>query len=201
MKPTFLFFGLVLTWCSAAGQSDWDLKRDKDGIVIFTRSSAASPLKEYRASAKIQSPLSDVYEFLTDLESRPEWVINCMGLDIIDTINGRIRYHTRYDIPWPMEDRDLVVEADLRVSEDFARAHLLTRNVELDYGRKEGVIRMPGYLEEVCLEMADSVTTLFTAEGFADPGGKVPAWIVNMFLVDGIYDSVQKTREGVAGRK
>lgn len=201
MKWVLLFVGLAIIGISAAGQTAWDLKRDKDGIVIYTRSSADSPLKEYRARAKIQSPLRNVYKFLSDLEKRPEWVIHCTGLDIIDTTDGRIRYHTGYDIPWPMEDRDLVVEADLWVSEDFSRAHLLTRNVERDYVLKEGVIRMPAYLEDVYLEKVDSGTTLFTAEGFADPGGKVPAWLVNMFLVDGIYDSVQKTRERVAERQ
>jgi len=201
MERTFLFVGLVLTWCSAAGQSDWDLKKDKDGIIIYTRSSADSHLKEYRVSAQIRSPLSDVYKFLSDLEKRPDWVIKCTGLDIIDTLGDRIRYHTSYDIPWPMEDRDLVVEAGLSVSEDFTGAHLITRNVEMGYVQKKGVIRMPRYMEEVYLEKVDSVTTIFRAEGFADPGGKVPAWIVNMFLVDGIYDSVQRTRERCAKRQ
>jgi len=198
MERTFLIVGLVFIWCSATGQSDWNLKKDKDGIVIYTRSSADSQLKEYRARAEIQSSLSDVYKFLTDLEKRPEWVIKCTGLNIIDTVGNRIRYHTSYDIPWPMEDRDLVVEAKLSISEDLTGAHLITRNVELDYALKKGHVRMPRYMEEVCLEKIDSVTTLFRTEGVADPGGKVPAWIVNMFLVDGIYDSVQRTRERLA---
>jgi len=201
MERTFLFVALFLAWYSAAGQSDWDLKKDKDGIVIYTRSSADSPLKEYRVSAEIQSPLSDVYKFLSDLEKRPDWVIKCTGLDIIDTLGDWIRYHTSYDIPWPLEDRDLVVEVGLSVSEDFTGAHLLTRSTDLEFLQKEGVIRMPRYKEEVFLWAVDSETTLFRSEGFADPGGKVPAWIVNMFLVDGIYDSVQRTRERVAKRQ
>ena len=59
------------------------------------------------------------------------------------------------------------------------------------------VIRMPEYLEDVVLERTDRGTTLFKVEGFADPGGKIPAWLTNMFLVDGIFDSVVKTREWV----
>ena len=54
---------------------------------------------------------------------------------------------------------------------------------------------MPDYREDVILERLDDTTTRFSSEGFADPGGKIPPWLTNMFLVDGIYDSVIKTKE------
>jgi hypothetical protein len=185
---------LLMVPLMVSSQPDWEKKRDRDGIVIYTRVSEDSPLKEYRAQAEINHPIQDVYEFSIDLERRPEWVIRCMGLEILDTVEGGlIRYHTSYDIPWPMADRDLVVSA--KFSFDGEKARLLTTNTNLDYPREEGMIRMPRYREDVSLEQLAPRRTRFRAEGFADPGGKLPAWIVNMFLVDGIYDSVIATRE------
>jgi hypothetical protein len=180
-------------------QSGWELKRDRDGVVIYTRESPDSPLKEYRASAVYDCSLKEVYDIAMDLESRPDWVINCTGLEIIDTVDGKIRYHTSYDIPWPMQDRDLVVELEKKEYTP-AYAHLLTRSIDLEYPLKKGVVRMPRYREEVFYEKIDEGHTRFRVEGFADPGGSVPAWVVNMFLVDGTYDSVIRTREIIASR-
>jgi len=178
-------------------QSGWELRKDKDDIVIYTRESPDNHLKEYRVSALIECPLQEMVGFALDLEIRPQWVINCKGLRIIDTVGERIRYHTVYEIPWPFKDRDLLVAMEL-VARDSVRAHLLTRSIELDYPLEEDVVRMSRYREEIFYEKLDENSTMFRAEGFADPGGKLPPWLVNMFLVDGVYDSVIKTREAVA---
>lgn len=54
---------------------------------------------------------------------------------------------------------------------------------------------MPDYREDVVLERISERNTLFRAEGYADPGGTIPPLLVNMFLVDGIYDSVNRIRD------
>jgi hypothetical protein len=195
MIRIILFIFSLFSSIYLSGQSDWELRKDKDGITIYTRTPEGTNIKEYRVSAEIKSPPSEVYEFLTDLEYRPEWVIKCMGLEIIDTVENHIRYHTGYDIPWPVSDRDLVVETESVLKDSSGMSHLLTVGIDIDFPIEKGTVRMEKYREEVFLEEVSSTTTLFRAEGFADPGGNIPAWIINMFLVDGIFDSMVKTRE------
>jgi hypothetical protein len=200
MNRTFIIAVCLLAGRPVQAQSSgWELKLERDGVVIYTRASPDSPLKEYRVNAVHDFPLEDLYNMSIDLESRPKWVIHCTGLEIIDTVDGRIRYHTSYAVPWPFLDRDLVVEEEL-VYKGPDRAHLLTRSIDLDYPLRDGAVRMPRYREEVFHEKIDDHRTWFRAEGFADPGGSVPAWLVNFFLVDGIYDSVINTRERMAGK-
>ena len=187
---------LVIFSATSQGQAGWKLKREKNGISIYVREQADSPLKEYKARAVIAHPIRQVSEFLSDLERHPEWVFRCTDLTIIEDQGVRkTKYHTTYDIPWPMEDRALTVEAVITHHAGGKKFESLSEDIILDFPVKKGVIRMPGYREWVILEDIDSMNTLFIAEGFADPGGTVPAWLVNMFLVDGIYDSVMKTRE------
>lgn len=187
---------LVIFPAASQGQADWKLRREKNGISIYVREQADSPLKEYKARAVIAHPIHQVSEFLSDLERHPEWVFRCTGLTIIEDQGGqKTKYHTTYDIPWPMKDRDLTVEAVITHHAGGKKIESLSEDIILDYPVEKGVIRMPGYREWVILEEIDSMNTLFIAEGYADPGGTVPAWLVNMFLVDGIYDSVIKTRE------
>jgi hypothetical protein len=193
---------LVIIPAASLGQDGWKLKREKDGISISIREQADSHLKEYKAQAVIAHPIQHVFEFLSDLERHPEWVFRCTSLTIIENQGGqKIKYHTTYDIPWPLKDRDLTVKAVFTHYPEGKKIEMLSEYIFADYPGEKGVIRMPGYREWVILEEIDPVTTLFIAEGFADPGGKVPPWLVNMFLVDGIYDSVVKTREILNGNK
>ncbi len=201
MSRYLFIISFLLLSKASCGQSEWELKRDRSGVVIYTKESSDNHLKEYRVSALIEGSLKNVYAFLTDLEYRPEWINNCTGIEIIDTLkDGRIRYHTGYDIPWPLQDRDLVVEAMFSMQEGAASAHLLTCQTELEYPPIKGVIRMPRYREEVFLERIDAGTTRYRSEGFADTGGTMPPWVVNVFLVDNIYDSVIETRKSIAER-
>jgi hypothetical protein len=187
---------LVIFPAASQGQAGWKLKREKNGISIYVREQADSPLKEYKARAVIAHPIHLVSEFLSDLERHPEWVFRCTDLTIIeDQGEQKAKYHTTYDIPWPIKDRDLTVKAVITHHAGGKKIESLSENIILDYPVEKGVVRMPGYREWVILEEIDSMNTLFIAEGYADPGGTVPAWLVNMFLVDGIYDSVIKTRE------
>ncbi len=201
MRMISLFLAIMLTTSLyTAGQGEWLLKREKRGIVIYVREQDDNPLKEYRARARIPQPLSEVVEFVTDLNRHPEWVFRCTGLSIIKTQdNNQFWYHTSYDIPWPMKDRDLTAVAVISKQPDGSSIEMLTTSIHIDYPGEKGVIRMPAYREKVLLEKINSGSTLFVAEGFADPGGKVPPWLVNMFLVDGIYDSVEKAREILTG--
>lgn len=177
-------------------QEDWKLKRDRNQIVIYVREQAGSPLKEYKATATIRSPVSKVFGFMVDLERHPEWVFRCTELTIIDRPEeNRIRFHTTYDIPWPMKDRDLTAEMILTRHEGGRKIELLTRHIQLEYPLVKNIVRMPDYREWVMLEEMDSLQTMFVTEGYADFGGSVPPWLVNMFLVDGLYDSVMKMRE------
>ena len=181
---------------NTAGQGEWELKREKKGIAIYVREQENNPLKEYRAQAKISQPLTKVIRFLTDIDRHPEWVFRCTGLSILKSHStNQVWYHTTYDIPWPMKDRDLTAKASSRQNPDGSSFEMLTTNILVDYPLADGVIRMPAYREWVVLEKINSGNTLFSVEGYADPGGKVPPWLVNMFLVDGIYDSVEKARE------
>lgn len=187
---------MVIFFPSSQAQEDWKLKRDKDQITVYVREQASSPLKEYKARATIARPIEEVFECISDLERHPEWVFRCTGLKIINkTDEQRIRFHTSYDLPWPMKDRDLTAETILTKHDDGTIMESLTQHIQMDYPTAEGIIRMTDYREWVILKAIDSLNTLFVTEGFADPGGSVPPRLVNMFLVDGIYESIMNIRK------
>ena len=197
MRPTILMILINIVYpVRSPGQDDWKLKREKEGITIYLREQADSPLKEYKARAIIANPIRQVAEFMSDYERYPEWVFRCAGLTIIEDLGGnRVLFQIVYDIPWPMNARDITVESVIAMHDQGRKIEKLTQNVQVDFPSDEGVIRMPEYRELVLLKEIDSSNTLFITEGYSNPGGKVSPRLVNMFLVDGIFDSVVKLRE------
>ncbi len=197
MRFSIICLALLLIFpATSQGQDGWKLKREKNGVTIYVREQADSPLKEYKARAVLSYPIQEVFNLISDLERHPEWVFRCTGLTIIENPDeNRVRYQTTYNIPWPMKDRDLTVEAVTTELDAGKKIEMLSEDILLDYPLEKGVIRMPGYREWVILEEIDPNNTLFIAEGYADPGGAVPPWLVNMFLVDGIYESVLNVRD------
>jgi hypothetical protein len=136
----------ILYLSSCLGQSGWKLKRDKEGITVYFRERAGSPLKEYKARSVIAHPIDQVFDFLTILERHPEWVFRCTGLTIIENLDdSRVRYHTTYDIPWPMKDRDLTAETVITHHAGGNRIESLAQNIPLDFPLEDGGIRMTGY--------------------------------------------------------
>ena len=184
------------------GQENWSLRKQQDEMTIYTRARHDNPLKEYRINAIIHAPLEVVFDFLSDVSLHPEWVYHCSGLTIIEEQKYQsVTYHTSYDIPWPVPDRDLVARAVISWETDSSSVRILTEDIGLEYKLEKDVVRMPDYKEDVLLEsLEDESTTRFSAEGFADPGGNFPPWLTNMFMVDGLYDSVIKTREWTENR-
>lgn len=179
------------------GQGEWKLRKDRDGIMIYTRMAEGSNLKEYRISAEFNCTVEKVYNFLMDIERRTEWAINCKGVDIIDSVARGIIYHTGYAVPWPLADRELILINESEISADRKEARLLTLASDYEYPLPEESVRIRKYREAVRLKEIKPGQTEYTTEGYADPGGKVPAWIVNMFLVDGTYTSLVRIRESV----
>ena len=112
-------------------QEDWTLRKQKDGIAIYTREREGNPLKEYRFSATIEAPINVVYKFLSNVRLHPEWVYQCAGLTIIDEEPGEfVTYHTLYDIPWPAADLDLMARAVIQWADDSARVRILTEEID-----------------------------------------------------------------------
>jgi hypothetical protein len=194
-----ILLAAILVVRSGAGcmyaQEEWTLRKNSEGIEIYTRTRSGSPLKEFRASATIAAPLEVVLGFLNDISLRTEWVYDCREVNIMEQRGTDILYHSSYEMPWPVADRDLVSRASTVWSEDSITVRILTVETDREFPMKKDMVRMPDYRADVVLERLDNARTLYRSEGFADLGGKVPPWLINLFLVDGLFDSVVKTRE------
>lgn len=194
-------YALTITLiCSAIltrGQEDWELKKDVDGIKVYTRYAGDSDIKEFRAEAVMDGSLSSFVAVIRDIPSYPELFANNISADLLDETDTTLLYYSRTAAPWPLKDRDGVFAC--RFSQHYG-----SKAVTVEINSVEG-IRPPdekhvriteakGFWKFFPVEY-DKVEVILQMQ--VDPGGNIPAWVVNMFLIDSPFKDMKNLRERV----
>jgi len=101
-------------------------------------------------------------------------------------------YYTETTIPWPMSNRDVVVHLTMTRDSLNRFLKIIAAGVPGYIPEKSGKVRVVRSLIRwyVTMPSSTSISIVYTFE--ADPGGNMPAWLVNMFADKGPYESFKK---------
>ena len=177
----------------------WKLKKEVDGIEVFTRNVAGSNLKELKIEMSFpEVDFSTLMAVLTDTESYPEWLYKC---DYAKTIEHPQSAETvdyyKFNFPWPLSDRDLYVRSV--ITQDVSKKELLITTTALpDYATDtDGKVRVKKHINtwHFFLSAGEPIRLVYKAK--ADPGGHIPDWMVNMVIDRGPTISMQNLRERI----
>lgn len=188
---------LLLLGTFAGYSGDWKLEKNKDGIKVYTRSTAGTDILEFKALSTINASRLNVARVIARVTDYPSWFPNCSDAKLVEDISSTQRkYYYRLDLPWPASDRDAVMLLSVDVDD---KKSTTTLNFTRSKGKPNvsGVVRMPeadGYWK---LKSVGSNKTELHYQFLADPGGSLPTWIINMFIVDGPYDAIIALKEKV----
>lgn len=181
----------------------WQFVKQSDGIVVERRVVGGSSLKEFRGRAEIAAPVSSILAVFSDVPRAVEWMDSCNGSRTIAELSDRdYIVYNRTHAPWPVADRDVV----LRDSVTFDEA---AKKVQLDFWSVDdarmpavaGVVRMPFLRGHWTLwPSADGTTTRVEYQVHANPGGRLPDWIVNYVSRELPYSTIEGLRKQVKKR-
>lgn len=180
-----LFLTILLFTLSSQSVGDWHLKKEKDGISIYTRSVENSNFLEFKAITVIENvKLKDVLDILLDVENYDNLYADCMNPRILKQ-DGK--YHDIHYIQtkgvFTIKDRDGIYEQKTVVDNNGKHA-LVTLKPLPDYleENKDCVrIREGTGLWELDEQENNKVKVTYQFHG--EPGGEIPAWLANSFVV------------------
>ena len=95
-----------------------------------------------------------------------------------------IKYYLVYHVPWPLNDRDLCVEAKITIDPVTGEKVVYAKPLLDDIPERRGIVRIRKYWQKWTLKPTSKNTVQAVLEGFVDPGGSVPSWLYNMVIVD-----------------
>ncbi len=195
---TVILFQLFTVFGQETDDNGWKLAKVKDGIKIYTRIPEGSKLKEYRAETIIEATPERILEVLINANRYSEWMSGVKETRYMKNEGDSSFYiYARLSVPWPFDDRDevsgSVVMKDTIPGGYFMPIRLVSGVVP----EKKGVVRMTNGKGYWLIEPLSGGKTRLVHQFIGDPGGNMPAWIVNIFLVDSPYKSFLGLRQEV----
>ena len=97
---------ILLPLFSLGNSGEWKLKKNENGIEVYTRYAENSPLKEVRVVTVVQSSLAAIVALLLDVKNYPHWIYACSEASTLNVTNDHDEYHYQVThLPWPLSNR------------------------------------------------------------------------------------------------
>jgi hypothetical protein len=133
---------------------------------------------------------------LNDVPHHKDWVYNNQQAYILKKISSyEYYYYSETYLPWPLSNRDEV--AHVKINVDSLNHFLeVTETGEPNFiPEKNGIVRVPKCKINwhVTMPSTNTLHIVYTID--VEPGGTVPAWLVNTFADKGPYQSFKKLSE------
>ena len=192
-KSILLTFILIHCFTSVAfaQQSDWQLKKDKDGIKVYTRESEGSDLDEFKGTGFINASVDQLVQTLKAVDQMCEWS-NCETAELILMEDSKQVNYTVTSVPFPMQDRDSYTQLEYQKIENGMKVNITA--LPTYKPAQEGKTRIPQLKGFWLFEKITENQTKITYQLQADPGGSIPAWMANAGSVDTPFDTIKGLR-------
>jgi acyl-CoA synthetase (AMP-forming)/AMP-acid ligase II/NAD(P)-dependent dehydrogenase (short-subunit alcohol dehydrogenase family) len=179
----------------------WEFVYAEQGIKIFNDPSA--PLPTFKAEGEIPVNLLDLLAVIADLPRRKEWLTDITMSRILEgDVESRVVIYERMRMPWPVVDRDCVVESV--IEKDYEQGIVTVRFQQVEHPlrpRDPKHIRLPVVQGFMRYSYVDATHTYAEYETTLDVGGTLPAWVsklatrkIPLFTLQALIKQIARTR-------
>lgn len=174
-------------------KTDWKLKTTKGKLKVYTRSSEHSDFKEIRIKTTVNSSAEKIMNVLNDVASYESWVFKCMEAKKVKIISSNdYYYYTKSDFPFPITDRDLVVRSTQWTDEATGFTYSHSKAAPKMVKEEKGFIRIPEFDSYWKIMPQPNGVVEIDYVAITDPGGNLPAWVVNLGITKGPIETMKR---------
>src|ERR1700754_672583 len=105
---------LMISQMPGKCQDDWTLKKDKNGIRVFSRKAKNYKLDELKVECVVDGRLSQLAAVLFDVNKQYQWVYKTSKSQLMKQVSpADVFFYTEIECPWPFDNRDLVIHMSM----------------------------------------------------------------------------------------
>jgi len=120
----------------------------------------------------------------------------CKSAEVIEQISASESYvRSVNDAPFPVRDRDVVAKVSWFYDRDSGKISMHSDAVPEKIPKQKGLIRVQLASSEWHFTPQKNGRVLVENYAHIDPNGKVPAWLLNLMIVDSPYKTLRRMRE------
>lgn len=189
-------FGLGLTvWVAASAQAEeWKVAKNEEGIKVSLSEVPGSQYKAYRGVTTIKAGIGKLRALQEDVVAACAWIHECKLQKILKHDGDKTWTYSQFNTPWPVTPRDSVLKVTTVEGTDGS----VTRKLEADpkyIPEEKGFVRVAqvdGFWKFV--PKGDNLTEV-TYQVHTEPGGSVPSWLANKFVVDAPFNTLKALKD------
>ena len=186
--------GLSVLLAGVAHAEDWKVAKDEDGIKVSLSEVPGSQYKAYQGVTLINAPVAKISALQEDVAGACAWIHECKTQKLLKHEGDKSWTYTQFNTPWPVTPRDSV----LLVTSTTAPDGTLTRTLEgtpTYLPDEKGFVRVAQVKGFWKLVPKSANQTEVTYQVHTEPGGSVPSWLANKFVVDAPFNTLKALKE------
>lgn len=186
--------GLSVLMVSAAHAENWQVAKNEDGIKVSLSEVKDSEYKAYQGVTTIKAPIAKVRGLQEDVAGACKWIHECKSQKLLKTEGDKSWTYTQFSTPWPVTPRDSILQVTTTVGADGTVTRTLKEEPKY-LPEEKGFVRVSqveGFWKMVP-KGADQ--TEVTYQVHTEPGGSVPSWLANKFVVDAPFNTLKALKE------
>lgn len=178
-----------------AQQSQWQLAKNDNGIKIYTRRQVNQKFKEVRVIFELNATEDQLTDVLQDIPHHNKWSYGTKKTYVISK-KGKdtIVYYSEVALPWPLSNRDLVIELTFKKDTVNNALHIQAKSVPGIVPRYPDLVRVPYSLATWEVKPSSGKKLRIEYILSTDPGGSLPSWLVNLGATVGPGNSFRKLK-------
>lgn len=198
IKRVVLLCGMGVLLAPVAWAENWQVAKDEEGIQVSLSEVAGSKYKAYRGVTVIKAPLAKIKALQEDVASSCAWVHECKSQKLLKHEGDQSWTYTQFNTPWPVTPRDSILHVTTVQEADGS----LMRKLEGEpkyLPEEKGFVRV-AQVEGFWKLVPKVDSTEVTYQVHTEPGGSVPSWLANKFVVEAPFNTLKALRERAEAR-
>ncbi|WP_180009551.1 MULTISPECIES: START domain-containing protein [unclassified Acinetobacter] len=193
-----IFMACAVAFTAAVQAKTMDnakLSINKNNIKVWTYQNAQNPVFQYKAETSFDVPIEKAVSLILDVENAVNWVPYMGSVKVLsrDDQKGEFSLYMVLDFPFPLKDRDLVVQGKMR-KDAQGIISIQNKAVKKGYPINPNYVRLTDYEGDWTFQRLGNQKVKVSTYGYANPEGSIPLSFVNMFVQQQPYQMLQKMK-------
>lgn len=183
-------------------QSEWKYIAGRDGVNVYAKTVPDSRIKAMKAECLLDAEVEEVIALLVDVKAAEKWICHTKSCSLITKISEtELYYHTEVSLPWPLDNRDFVTHLKVMRNPADNTTVVDAPAVPGVMPARNGVVRVSHSKNQWTLKPVPGGKTFVVYTLQVDPGGHIPAHVVNMFASRAPIETFSNMRKELRNRK
>ena len=197
MKKVILMTCAVAMFATAQAKplDNAKLSMNKNNIKVWTYQNSQNPVFLYKAETIYDTPLEKAVGLILDVDHAVKWVPYMGSVKVLsrDDKKGEFLLYMVLDFPFPLKDRDLVVQGKI-VKDAQGVISIKNKAIDKGYAKNPDYVRLTHYEGDWSFQKLANNKVKVSTYGYANPEGSIPLTFVNMFVQQQPYQMLQKMK-------